>query len=510
MKRGERYTAALPAPVASPARAFRDQLYTMGAWQRIYLRIIAALTGVRVERIVRKRLLRALATKVATSHPKLLRRGTNELTSYFFVQIAAIERARARLARLAGGLEVDGERLARLLAAGDPQLDQLLRRETSIGTQAARDTSLDRDDVEALAASQAEQQLDARFARIEAVVEPLWLGLRTLSVMIGHDLQPLARAAHADFVSPRTLRQPLVHLLQVITAFDRAVGRSTFSAIGRTDESEEPLRVVESIRSIAAALPLLDLVRIACEDPLLVVPPAQVGRDWWPTLRAAWIVAARRRAAAELFALRHRTLRDLVAQRYPPGGEAPAWLPVLPHTVGLVLAAVGHTQFAAARAEATRVVIDGQFDDLAVRNGLHQAVLELDQAVERLTTMVGGIDGQGTIGEELRRARSHGAIASTAANRMHTLIERQRARLTAVLEQLENGLRGTALQLAQIRTSHAVTFRRSPPIATELAEHIEVDWLQLARHSNALRIVEAQTPAELTRQPGRDTQDASR
>ena len=496
MRRGERYTTSLPAPIVTPERVFRDHLHTLGRWRRIVLRLVAAMSGIGVERLVRKQLLRALKAEVTTAYPQLLRRNTDELTSRFFATIAALERSRSRLARLVGKIEIDGERLARLLANSDPHLDRLLQRETAITERAERDESLDRDDVEVLAALQAEQRLDTHFVRIEAAIEPVWLGLRTLSVTVGHDLAPFIAAARAGSTAPRTLRQPLAQLLQVLTAFERDVGDDTLRAIGCGTHPEECVRIAGEIRAAADALPLLNLTRIAWEDPLLVVPPARIERDWWPDLRAAWIVAARRRATAELFELRRRTLHELVATCYPPGGEALAWLPTLPHTVGLVLAAVGHTRFAAARAEATRVVIDGQFDDLAVRNGLHQAVLELDQAVERLRTMVDGLDGRGTIGEELRRARGHSSVADTTANRMYTLIERQRARLTAVLTQLESGLRATALQLAQIRGSNAVTFRRSPPIVVDLAEQIESGWVLLARHASALRTIEAQTPSE--------------
>ena len=508
MRRGERYTTSLPAPIVTPERVFRDHLHTLGRWRRIITRLVAAMSGVSVARLVRKRLLHVLESQVTTEHPELFRRSGDELTSRFFATVTTIERARSRLARLIGKPAIDGERLTRLLVDSDPQLDQLLRHETSIGAKAERDDSLDRDEAEALATLQAEQRLDAHFARIEATIEPIWVGLRTLAVTVGHDLAPFIAAARGDGTAPHALRQPLAQLLQVLTAFERDVRDDTFRAIGSATSSEECVRVAGTIRAAAGALPLLELTRIAWEDPLLVVPAARIERDWWPDLRAAWIVAARRRATAELFELRRRRLHELVAKHYPPGGEALAWLPTLPQTVGLVLAAVGHTRFAAARAEATRVVIDGQFDDLAVRNGLHQAVVALDQAVERLRTMVDGLDGRGTIGEELRRAHGQSSVADTTANRMYTLIEHQRARLTAVLTQLESGLHATAVQLAQIRSSNAVTFRRSPPIVVDLAEHIESGWVLLAQHACALRTVEAQTPLALTRGPDSDTPDA--
>jgi hypothetical protein len=141
-----------------------------------------------------------------------------------------------------------------------------------------------------------------------------------------------------------------------------------------------------------------------------------------------------RRRAQKLSRYRDEAVEEILSRVYLIDRAPPAWIPstLHPRTTGYLLLLAASEFFHDTRRVVTQLVIDAEFYHLDTRNTLHQAALELDQALERLRALLGDDRNRGTLGDEIQRIQHRSPASSLTRRRLTGTYERYRRGFAAL------------------------------------------------------------------------------
>ena len=502
LRRTDRYTIPFPLPI-EPDRIAYDALFAEAPTSaRIFLRVVAFLTGRRPAEVLRARHLAALREKVLATGAKYAVGTPTVLTEQFVKLYRELIHA---------GVVLD-ESIQRVLGPGKFGFRRHLRSERAPATFAAieeathvsadmlRNLHLTAASATATIQEQLSRQLGAQRAAVEEAVDAFWVAIRAADLV--SKLNP--REFEPSPVEIVAVRTPLVHLYQVCDLLIRTATVQALvlpaayvgtPAVAAEHAAAGLLRVASQMLN---EVPLLDMIRLAYGHPNLEVPHVSLRSNWWQSFTQQIFERTVLAVPTQLFDARLGSLEQYMRVQYDEGITSRRPIPVelYRNAVLVVLSLVGNTRFADQRRAITQLVIDGRFFRMDVRSQLHQSLLELDQAAERLQTLFDEEAPAGSYFEEAERLKRHAGTRAVADRQNSAVMSRYRGRVRAQIESFVEAIdtigRIIAANSGKPRDFELSTTSRK---ATTIAQHLpsigEV-WPQLAVLLTALAKLEAE------------------
>ncbi|MFP4152528.1 MAG: DUF5312 family protein [Alkalispirochaeta sp.] len=507
MRRGDRYTIPFPEVEIPPPAVYREAFSRFPFWYRWYIRLRSLVTTSTVEATTRKHHLHELRRSLAVHAKTSLDTNVPALIGGFHQHIRALQR---ELAAIDPSLDeatgtARGSFLRIALADRDPRIHAHLEKEQHLTAEELEDPERELSDARESLRNRMEQALLEQRSRIEGTLHPIWLALRSLNVLTRVDLDSLlpVQGARREETPLRVVADTLVALHQATELCHRhASPQATELAIAFArprirSNASSPRGIWIVLEGLREHVPLLEIVKYAKGEPFLTVPEIVLKTDWWTPFARSWLDAAADRCAGELLEHRHRELLRLVNKTFLIDRDPPVWIPSVlhPRTLGVLLLLASSDLFQDTRRVITQLVIDATFFHLDTRNVLHQAALQLDQALERLTSLLGTGDERGTLGEEIQRLRQRSGPASIVHRQLTTVYERHRPRIRSAVEESVESLTtaGTIIsrnldgrdQAFELHEFHGHTFSSEYP-PRELLSLVGTYWHNLGRMIHGL------------------------
>ncbi|POR01518.1 hypothetical protein AU468_08120 [Alkalispirochaeta sphaeroplastigenens] len=511
MRKSERYTVPYPPAEPAPEGTYRQRFQEFPLWYRWYLRVLALLHGASVEQTVRRHELQELRRNLTSLARDVLDPSVPALLPGFHLRLRSLEVKRRRLIPLLREVQGGnrGRFLAETLARQDQKTHQALEEASAIP-----ETLLDSTETTLAVAREAvqnhlQEELEVRRHRIEETLSPLWSAITALSILVRVDLESLLPPAEQGMVRTplRVVQTPLQELYQTMELLRRERSLTAteelcdFARRRARLPSPPPREIWQELEEFRGAVPLLEITKLAWEDPYLEIRPLLVRNEWWQVFHQTWIARATERTGALLLTHRTERVRERLSQVFLAGGSPPSWLPseLYPTTLGFVLLLGESEFFHDTRRVVTQVVIDAVFQHLDVRNALHQAALQIDQSLERLSSLMGKGEKRGALGEELLRIRRRSGTSSLARRQLSELYEQHRHRIRTALEGFMEALVTGSVLIDRTLSGatpafdyqmvQAQSFSGDFP-ARELLQTVATHWAPLGRELRALYTLE--------------------
>jgi hypothetical protein len=507
VRRGSRYTVRFPDAVEPTPELYRQRFAEFPFWYRWYLRLRALLGARTVEAAtrdhhlqeLRRRLDRLARGQVDCSVPALL------TAFHQRVRTLQLQLRRIRMAlEEATGLS-RGAFLRQALERISPETAEALHAAEAIPEEDRINPDIPLEETQRRTRRRLEQTLDESFSEIEHLLGPVWAALRTLNLLDRIDLDALlpVQGARREQTPLRVVKEQLQELHQSLelchTYLNHAATELAFEfARGRSRTKPGPPGAIwAEIEEFRAAVPLVDLVRYAAGEPFLEIPGLTIRSDWWGPFREEWILRGVEKTGQNLSRFRDDAVRDTLSRVYLIDRAPPAWIPTTlhPRTTGYLLLLAASEFFHDTRRVVTQLVIDAEFYHLDTRNALHQAALELDQALERLRTLLGDDRNRGTLGDEIQRIQHRSPASSLTRRRLTGLYERYRPRVRGGIETVLDALEliGSTIARTEAGTERAYLIHElhsqsfSGDYAPgELLEIVATHWYPLGRQLRGL------------------------
>ncbi len=515
MRRTERYTVPFPPAEPAPPELYHQRFREFPFWYRWYLRVVTVLTGSTVDRTVRAHELQELRRRLGAIAPGVVDPAVPALLPDFHrhLRLLVLHRDRLRIPLHEVTVNRRGPFLLHLLKELDPGTFRALEDAATLPEDLMDSTETTR----ALALETVRAQLLAQMAsRQEGIrqrLEPRWTSLRALYLLARFDMtavQPV-NAQGLERIPLRVVRTPIQELSQLLALVqlqrDPAAMEIAWEFLRRVARMNPgpPGVIYHTVEEFLQGVPLEDLVRLAWDDPHLYIPTFSIRSEWWTPFQQAWLSLAADRTGADLFQRRITLVNELVQNVFLSPVEVDSRLPseLYPATVAQAIRLAGSELFQDTRRTVTQLVIDAVFHHLDTRNALHQAALQIDQSLERLTALLGdGKERRGTLGEEMHRIYTRAGNASFARRQLVGLYERHRLRIRTALEDLFEALisAGSLISRTVDGQEEAFEYRtlklktsesEIPPM--ELLEYVAQHWQPLGRRLRALYRMESET-----------------
>lgn len=512
MRRTERYTVPFPPPEQSSPESLYTHLRTYTLWRRLYLRVSSLFRGSSLAETVRQHELKAIRRRLREHTKEVVQTDIPALLPGFHQHFRPVlinrERMRVPLHELT--VERPGQFLIHLLR----ELDIVVFRELEAAATLSEDL-LNSTETTLPIAHEAvrvalNSALESHYHAIRGTIEPRWIALRALYLLSRFDTSPMqpSMKGGATRIPLRVIRstvQEFYQLLQlVLMKADPAVLEIGWQYLRSTTRMNmgTPPPILESIQDFIEAVQLEDLVYLAWDDPFLQIPSLTLRSDWWKQFSQNWHVAAGDRTGAILFQRRLDLLEELVTELFeaPLVKENTVPPELYPSSTAYAIRLAGSPSFMDTRRLVTQLVIDAKFHNSTTRTTLHQAALQVDQALEQITALLGdGKETRGTVGEEMHRIRRRTGNNAVGRRQLITLFEAHRQRLRSSLEGLSQGLIVGGEEIARAVIGKEGTFEyRTITLRTaesalptmELLEYVARYWQPLGKRLRALQRME--------------------
>jgi hypothetical protein len=500
MRRTERYTIPFPDALPPPPAVYREAFLKFPFWYRWYIRVRSVLAASSVETLTRRHHLVELKRNLSREGRDIIDTNIPALLPRFHHHVRDLISQREAIAPAlneATGM-ARGTFLKVALADRDATMHSRLQKEIHLTEAELSDPTLSLEEVRQSARNRMETLLLEHRPRITLVLEPIWLSLRSLNVLSRVDLKALlpVMGAKREETPLRVVSGPLVSLYQVVELCSMHVSPAATElalafARGRIRSSNRSHKGIWiALESVRAEIPLLKIVRYARDEPFLTVPAITLKTDWWTPFAATWIRAAVERSDGELLEHRYGQLLSVVRTVFLVDSMPPVWIPTVlqPKTLGVLILLAGSDLFQDTRRVITQLVIDATFYHLDTRNTLHQMALQLDQALERLTGLLGNGETRGTMGEEIQRLQQRSGPSSIVHRQLSTVYERHRPRIRAAVDECIDALNTAGAIIArnlegrehafELSDFHGKTFSGDHP-PRELLDLVAAHWQTL-------------------------------
>lgn len=512
MRKSERYTVPLPSATAPPPVVYHDRFREFPFWYRWYLRALALINGMTIEQIVRRHDLSELRRRLAVVARDLVDTDGPALLPGFHHRLRELDRARRRVSTALQEINGNarGRFLVHVLERNDPETHHALENAAAIPETLLESTETTLAVAQEAVRTHLTAELEMHRALIHRVVHPLWESLQCLNLLKKFDMGPLLPPDHTGGVSRtpmRIVKTPLQELYQVLELVRRHSNRDATEyaweyARRKAKVNPGPPGVIWSaVEEFSNAVPLGEMTRLAWDEPFLEIPPVSIRAEWWESYRHAWLSTSVERVGSQLFTHRNEQVREILSRAFLIDRPPHSWVPseLYPATLGYLLLIARSEYFHDTRRAVTQLVIDGVFRHLDTRNALHQAALQIDQALERLTALLGDGESRGTLGEELHRIRGKSVGTSLVRRRLVGLYERHRPRIRRAIEDVIGSLATGGTMVARTLSGTDVSFDyqelraqsfSGEYTADELLHAVGDHWQPLGRRLRALYRIE--------------------
>ncbi len=438
MLRRQRYTVPFPDPVFPPPDRYDDAYASLPFLRRLILRLAARLRRRSQAEMTRLFLIARLREQLNAHWSDFVDAGRRELTQRFSDRLRAIGALCDQVTPLIetvvrddGGFlryanrRINPDHFRRVATAGEPT-EELVRQMT-----------MDTADVAQASGDAAAEALEREKATIFQDLERVWRSIRTTQVLVGFPFTALTidprHPVTAIPIVPN--RQTLFRLLQVLLTFQTFVDPAALDlareyAAGKVRiPSETFVALHNGINATLRSVPLLDVVRLAVEQPLLTVAPVKIRLKWWEPFEREWRMYVRDRVPSNVLRRRFFSVRTYVAETYGVESVDNTRFPrdLYPRTLSVIEMLLTSGEFTGERKAVTHVVIDARFHRLDLRNELHQALLQLDHALEHVRLLIGTTTERGSIAEEEERIERNAASPGISRRRIVSAHNRFRA-----------------------------------------------------------------------------------
>ncbi len=470
IRRTDRYTTAFPDAVPPPPGVYRDAYRKFPFWYRWYIRLQALFSASTVEDTTRRHHIHELKRTLSRESKEIIDPNIPALLPRFHQALRQLleerDAVRPSLDEATGAAR--GSFLRVVLADRDTIMHNRLQSEIHLTGEELKDFSLSLEAVRHSAQARMEGVLAENRRRIESVLHPVWLALRSLNVLCRVDLKLLfpVTGSKRQETPLRAVSTSLVTLHQALELCHRhanpsAVELALAFARGRLrGKHRSPRAVWSAVETVRTQIPLLSIIRYAKGEPFLEVPEFILKTNWWTPFSETWVRNALDRCDGELLEHRHGRLLSLIRSVFIVEHEPPVWIPssLQPKTLGILILLAGSDIFQDTRRVITQLVIDATFYHLDTRNTLHQMALQLDQALERLTTLLGDGENRGTMGEEIQRLQHRSGPSSILHRQLSTVYERHRPKIRMAVDECIDALTTAGTLIARTISGAEVAY----------------------------------------------------
>ncbi len=334
--------------------------------------------------------------------------------------------------------EVTGNRAGRFLQTSlkslDPEISEQLDAATRVPEELLEDYTVTLEQANKSLKERMHQALEVNQSQIFRVLGPVWTSLIGLKFLAGVQMKNMlpAEGGREPRIPLRAVRDDLIRLYQELEfcrkhqeprGLDLAAEFTT-QRLGRSFAVYRALW--EMIEDMLVAVPLLDIIRLALEEPRATVKQVKHPQDWWPLFENAWMDTLE--AGSSI--LRHRAFRleSILHDEFSVAAPPISWIPttLYPRTVGALRRLASGTEFRLTRVFVGTLAREEGILRLTSKKDLLDGHVQLDQQLDKLEELIGSGDNRGKIGEEVKRLNAGNSDAALVRIQMAGVLSKFR------------------------------------------------------------------------------------
>lgn len=356
------------------------------------------------------------------------------------------------------------------------------------------------------------EALEINKEAIQATLNPVWNSLEALAALSTVDFAGLIpQDITPDTRTPlRIVRDPLVQFTATISLCvkNREPDAIRYAAeyVGHRHGGTLPgaTRIWDAIDVVFSEIPLVDLVRLAMDEPRLKMAELQTQGAWWKRFTNAWV--ERIDVRAPLIRRRSMVVEDTLRNHFLVGENTITWIPpsLYQRSLGAIRRLGAAQLFRDTRTMAGSLAREPDLLPAPDRSKILEAHVEIDKAYAKLEELTGFGEARGAIGDELRRLTQGAGDTSMIGMQKVSLYAKYRPDLRILIDQVVDSLetiggRFAAHRTAVRRSLKAGTVRidtagtDTPPV--ELLDLITESYRTLSRALRGLFTLEQELTA---------------
>lgn len=463
-----------------------DEQYTEGYLQqslihRLMIWIRVWVSGQPLATVLRQNELRRLQATLQRSWGDVIDVPRAMLLAGFFDPVRELGRRVAPMRPVLDAVSrgTNAAFLQAMLAVRDPEVAQQLRTAAELPPELLDNPAITAREATATLHRRVDEALQIHEKVIRRHLGSVLLamhGMAALAQVNWETLMPVGEKTVQSRIPLRAVRDDLVELYRHLVfcaafpALDALTTAAEFASrkLGRQFSVSRDLW--SHIDEVLRVIPLEDLVRLAREEPRLVV--RQVSHDtgdWWSTFAAS--LQEHLNGGPTLLRQRTMKIESLLRDDYHVNSPPPTWIPVALYqrSAGAVRRLALGDDFRRTRVLVGSISREENLLNGASRKRLLQAHVELDQRIDELEELIGTGDIRGKIGDELNRLKEGAQDKSIQRMQQTALVGRYRHRIGSILDNALNSLE----TIHQVCSSEYRTIARAiPQVGAVVAESL--------------------------------------
>jgi len=445
MRRTEHYTVSEVLYSLPESGVYRQVFHELPFFQRIYLKIRAWLGSTDIDAIVREHELDDVRQRASGEDGTIVVPSIPALRGGFFIrarpvaeQIKALKPVLVE-ARGSGA----GPFLRDMLERLDVELFQTLDAACVIPEELLKNAATTAATAKKRVHEDLLETLEIHKGTIREHLEPVWASLESLALLMAVDMAALLPTnPKADMQIPmRPLKDQLVQLACTVELCVRnkrpdSIRVAADTVTRRTGKRFAAQETIwDAIDALDKAVSLVDLARLAADEPRLELARLGTSSMWWQRFTAAWV----ERIDVQGPLLRYRSLvvEDILRNHFGVSESTPMWIPpsLYQRSVGALRRLSMAQRFRDTRTMVGALAREQSLLSVAERARILEAHVELDKAYNRLEELTGVSESRGAIGDELRRLRQTSAGESLGGVHKKNVYSKHRPELFSLLGQ---------------------------------------------------------------------------
>jgi hypothetical protein len=445
MRRTETYTVPDKLYSLPPRESYHQMYRKLPLLQRIYLTIRAWFGSADLATVIKEQELEEIRRRVTKRDSSVADVSIPALKAGFHQRARAVAQHAAALKPVLAEVRGSGAGvfLREMLKRLDADLHRTIEASCLVPENLLLNPSTTPSAAKTLVLDHLHQSLEVNRRAIEKTLVPVWNALEAISALAGLDFRGLIpESTAADIRTPlRIVRKQLTELACVVEFClrNRDPGAVRFAAeisgAGGGSRGASAEAIWGAIDALTAAADLVDLVRLAADEPRLALVQISPRTEWWARFCLSWEETIE--VGPAILRRRSLVLEDTLRNLFGIEEPNPAWIPpsLYQRTAGALRRLFGCRRFRDARTLTAALAREQNLMPSSERARALEVQVELDQALTRLEELLGAGEGRGRIGDELRRLNySDGQPAVTGVQKVN-VYAKYRLDLRIVIDQ---------------------------------------------------------------------------